>query len=102
MTILSVGHEPVFVFFYEHLEVFALHHSLAFLLEYYSQIVCLGIVNPLIVNLFQLVKFLAQSLHLASLLLVLYLRQLSEVGKLRVQGEDADGRVGVRVSPGVS
>ena len=101
MTVLSVRHEPVFIVLEKLLEVESLHHLLSLLLEDDAQIVRLGIVHTFIVYLLKLVKLLAQSLKLGSFLLVGNLRQLTQVGILRVQGEDADAGVRVGVSPSV-
>ena len=83
----------------ELLECLALKLFLAFLLKHDVQILDLGVVHALIVDLCQGVKLLLQGSKLGSLLLVLYGWQLAQVGILWVKGEDAYARVGVRVGP---
>ena len=98
----SIGHKPLFVLLEELLEGLALHHLAAFLSIEFAQILHLGIVHPLVVNLRQGVQFFLQSVVVGLACLVLEGRQLAQVGILRMQGIDADGVVRIGILPGMS
>ena len=87
------------VLLHELLESVCLHCLFAFLLEYDAQVFRLCVVHALVVNLFQRIEFFAQRLVVLGFLLVLDGRQLPQVGKLWMQGEDADCRIRIGVGP---
>ncbi len=101
MAILCVGHQPVSTFFQERLEASRLQHLATLLFKDNAQILYFSVVHTLIVNLGQLVQLFTQRLKGGSLLFVGHGRQLAQVGKLRMNGKDADARIGIRVGPGM-
>ena len=99
IAVLCVRHEPVFVVGEEVFECRRLHGAVGTLAEYRVQILVLGAVHTLVVNLWQCVQFLAQVFHAAAFRLVVDWRELPQVGILRVKGEDAYAGIGVTVGP---
>ena len=79
------------LFFLEPLLIFlGCENLLAFQLKNEMQVFVLGIVHAFVIYLRKGIEFLSQSLKLGSLLCVLQRRELTEVGILRMKGEDAD------------
>ena len=76
-------------------------HAGRHLLEYQMKILILAVVHRFVVHLRQAVELLTSGLHLFGLCLVLERRQLAQVAIHGMQGIDADGRIGIRVHPGV-
>ena len=72
----------------ERLELLRRKHLLAFLLEQQTEILQLGVVHALVVDLRQSVQLLAQHLKAVCLQLVVQGWQLAQVGILRMQSED--------------
>ena len=98
-TELSIRNQPLSVVIVELLVGFGSLHMLPLLFEQLLQVVHLGLEHTLVVNLWQSVQFLAQRLKCSSLSLILNLRQLTEVGVLRMQGIDTDRVIRIAVLP---
>ena len=101
-AVLSVRHEPLFLFLKPALEVVGSEHIVSFLLEDDVEILSLGIVYALIIYLWQSVKFLSKGFKLSPFLSIFDGRKLAKVSILRMQGEDTDRGIRVRVGPSVS
>ena len=99
VAILCIRNEPLLGFLEECLELSRSQHILPFLVEDDVQILRLGIVDTLVVDLRQSVEFLTESLKLLALSLIGNRRQLSQVGVLRVESEDRDTAVRIAVGP---
>ena len=99
VRILSVRHKPLFCLLEERLELGTLHHLFTFLMEDLVQIVDFEIVYLLIINLRKSIQLLSRLLSLGTLLGILQLRQRMEVGILRMDGEDADAAIWIRIGP---
>ena len=67
----------------------------AFLFEKEMQILVLGIVHALVVDLRKDVEFFSEFFKLCGFLPVLQRRKLSEIGILRMKGKDADSGIGI-------
>ena len=104
VTVVAEGcirHQPLFIIFEEAFETLALHHLATLLGVECAQILHLGLVHTLVVNLGQGVQLLAQCLELRLQCLVLQGRQLTEVGVLGMERIDADRVIGIGVLPGM-
>ena len=99
VRILSVRHKPLFCLLKERLELGTRHHLFTFLMEDLVQIVDFEIVYLLIINLRKSIQLLSRLLSLGTLLGILQLRQRMEVGILRMDGEDADAAIWIRIGP---
>ena len=97
----SIRLQPGFVLFKERFVGLGSLHLFPLLCKKFVQVVHLGCEHTLVVNLWQGVQFLTQLLEMCFLLLVLDLRQLTEVRVLRMQGINADGVVRIGVLPGM-
>ena len=95
----GVWHKPLLIGGEESLELGALQYPRTFLCEYLMQIFSLGVVHALIVNLWQGIQLTAQSLVVVSALLIGKLRQLTQVGVLRMQCVDAYAVIRIGVGP---
>ena len=101
MTECCVRHQPILVLLEELLEGGGLHYLSTLLSIDGAQIVHLGVVHTLIVDLWQGIKRFLQRLILLAEFLVLQLWKLSQVGILRMQSVYADRIVWIRILPSV-
>ena len=85
---MGVRREPALTVGKERLELLRRKHLLALLLKQQTEILQLGVVHALVVDLRQSVQLLAQHLEAVCLQLVVQSGQLAQVGVLRMQGED--------------
>ena len=97
----SIGHEPLLILCKELLEGLALHRLAALLGIKLTEILELGIVHALVVDLRQSVELFLQGIEVCLALGILQSRQLTEVGVLGMEGIDTDGVIGIAVLPGV-
>ena len=95
----SVGHEPFLVVVEELLECGLLACCCKLLFEQQAQILALGVVHTLVVNLRQGVEFLAQCLHAFLRFGILQFGQLAKVGILRMKGVYTYTVIWIGVSP---
>ena len=99
IAVLCIRNQPLLCLLEECLELLGCHHCRSFLFEDSTQVTVFSIVDTLIVNLWQCVQLFLQRFHLFPQLDTLELRQLVEVGILRMECKDADTAIRIAVCP---